>query len=353
MKTTLLASALAFFAAAATAATSFSYQGTLRDANGNVLSERNKTITFKLYNDPTADDPLWTNEIAVLLDDEGLFNVELSDSAGGMVPETRLEDVLAENATRTLYIGLTVSGSSGEIRPRQKILPVPVASFAQNVACANGDFSVSGITTLSGPVNVQSNVTVDARTIVRSLTVDDGATITGGTTVNGSLSISDENVGLALAAGTPFTIGGVNAAIPKGVIVMWSGSAANVPAGWALCDGQDGRPDLRGRFILGAGTPSNADLAKQFSDAGVALAEHNAGGEVRHTLSVDEMPSHSHSMTLYGADLNASWDNDNYFYTTFAKYSGNKNTPGTSSAGGGKPHNNMPPFFTLCYIIKL
>lgn len=353
MKNAIISSVLALFAAAAAAATSFSYQGTLRDANGNVLADRNKTITFRLYNDPTTETALWSNEIAVLLDEDGLFNVELSDGAGGTAPDARLEDVLAANATRTLYIGLTVMGSSGEIRPRQKILPVPVASFAQNVAKADGDFTVSGVATFSGAVNVRSDVTVDARAKVRSLTVDDGAVVTGGATVNGPLSVSDEDVGLALAAGTPFTIGGVNAAIPKGVIVMWSGSAADIPAGWALCDGGENRPDLRGRFILGAGTPSNAELAGQYTAAGIALADHNSGGETMHALSIAEMPEHSHSMTMYGADLDASWDDDNYFYTTWSKYSKNKNTPGTSSAGGGRPHNNMPPFYTLCFIIKL
>ncbi len=353
MKTSILASILAFFAAAATAATSFSYQGCLRDANGNVLTDRNQTITFKLYKTPTGDEVLWSNEIAVLLDEEGIFNVELSDGAGSTAPETHLDDVLADNANGTLYIGLTVSGSSGEIRPRQKILPVPVASFAQNVAKADGDFTVSGVTTLTGAVNVESGVTIQSRAVVRSLTVEDGAVITGDTTVNGSLSLSDEDVGLALAAGTPFTIGGVNAAIPKGVIVMWSGSAADIPAGWALCDGNSGRPDLRGRFILGAGTPGNRSLSDQYSAAGIALAERNSGGEVRHALTEKEMPKHSHGMTFYGADLDAGWDDDNYFYTTWPKYSKNSNNCSTTEAGGGQPHNNMPPFYTLCFIIKL
>jgi hypothetical protein len=42
------------------------------------------------------------------------------------------------------------------------------------------------------------------------------------------------------------------ASIPSGVIVMWSGSLANIPSGWALCDGADGRPDLRNMFVMGA-----------------------------------------------------------------------------------------------------
>ena len=41
--------------------------------------------------------------------------------------------------------------------------------------------------------------------------------------------------------------------VPSGVILMWSGSTDTIPAGWALCNGQDGTPDLTDRFILGAG----------------------------------------------------------------------------------------------------
>ncbi len=40
--------------------------------------------------------------------------------------------------------------------------------------------------------------------------------------------------------------------VPKGVIVMWSGRIADIPPGWALCDGTNGTPDLRDRFIVGA-----------------------------------------------------------------------------------------------------
>lgn len=39
-------------------------------------------------------------------------------------------------------------------------------------------------------------------------------------------------------------------AIPKGVIWIWSGNKSNVPSGWGLCDGTNGTPDLRGRFII-------------------------------------------------------------------------------------------------------
>lgn len=69
--------------------------------------------------------------------------------------------------------------------------------------------------------------------------------------------------------------------VPKGIIVMWSGTIANIPTGWALCDGANGTPDLRDRFIVGA---------KQ-DDGGIAKT--NITGSL--TKSGDgQIPSHTH-----------------------------------------------------------
>lgn len=62
-------------------------------------------------------------------------------------------------------------------------------------------------------------------------------------------------------------------------IIMWSGSIANIPTGWYLCDGSNGTPDLRGKFVLGAGG---------------AYSVNATGGEETHVLTESEMPSHTH-----------------------------------------------------------
>jgi microcystin-dependent protein len=68
--------------------------------------------------------------------------------------------------------------------------------------------------------------------------------------------------------------------LPVGVIVMWSGSVANIPSGWALCDGTNGTPDLRGRFVVGAG--------------GSYAVGANGGAETV-TLTTAQIPAHGHS----------------------------------------------------------
>lgn len=59
----------------------------------------------------------------------------------------------------------------------------------------------------------------------------------------------------------------------KGIIVLWGGALVDIPAGWALCDGNAGRPDLRNTFIIGAGAAYNPDdtaATNVATDAGIS-----------------------------------------------------------------------------------
>ncbi|MBL4703362.1 MAG: hypothetical protein JKY54_02515 [Flavobacteriales bacterium] len=122
--------------------------------------------------------------------------------------------------------------------------------------------------------------------------------------------------------------------MPIGAIIMWSGAINNLPAGWKLCNGADGTPDLRNRFIVGAG-------------AGYGVG--NTGGEDRHTLTWHEMPSHNHNITSYHA---------NFKHSGGASEGSTKNdgdgafAAGTTHAGGNQAHENRPPYYALAYIMK-
>ena len=69
--------------------------------------------------------------------------------------------------------------------------------------------------------------------------------------------------------------------LPTGVICMWSGAAASIPAGWYLCDGTNGTPDLRDRFIVGAGNSYSVGAS---------------GGSATQTLAVANLPAHNHGV---------------------------------------------------------
>ena len=79
--------------------------------------------------------------------------------------------------------------------------------------------------------------------------------------------------------------------IPKGVIVMWSGTLATIPAGWALCDGTNGTPDLQNKFIRGATTTT---------------LPGTKGGADTVTLETTNLPSHAHTTTAGATGLNLS-----------------------------------------------
>jgi len=119
--------------------------------------------------------------------------------------------------------------------------------------------------------------------------------------------------------------------LPPGTIVAWKGTTP--PGGWALCDGNDGRPNLKGRFILGYGSGKGSSL-------------NSTGGSETHTLTSNEMPSHSH---YQGSRVKCTGQN----CQRAGGGGGWSNVGHTSVNGGSKPHNNMPPYYVLAYIIKL
>ncbi|MBU0478297.1 prepilin-type N-terminal cleavage/methylation domain-containing protein [bacterium] len=115
--------------------------------------------------------------------------------------------------------------------------------------------------------------------------------------------------------------------VPSGTIAMWSGASA--PSGWDLCDGTNGTPDLRDRFIVGAGS---------------SYAVGATGGENTHTLTIAEMPAHSHS-------YNETWHKGNATFNSAANYM-TARVNNTGSTGGNAAHENRPPYYALCFIMK-
>jgi len=121
--------------------------------------------------------------------------------------------------------------------------------------------------------------------------------------------------------------------IPSGVITMWGGSIANIPDGWTLCDGTDGTPDLQDRFIVGAGASYNVN---------------DTGGTNSVQLTLNQIPSHSHSYQTKVEPNTGIYDG-----TGLDGDDGSTNTRQTSTEGGDQAHENRPPYYALAYIQKL
>jgi hypothetical protein len=126
----------------------------------------------------------------------------------------------------------------------------------------------------------------------------DASRDTWGQKLNEDLDILDSHL-LALDTNINTRIAvAIAGALPVGIVVMWSGAVNAVPAGWALCDGTNGTPDLRDRFILGAhhgrGT---GDINGQFSYTVSTSVDGNhahTGATAGHVLTEAQMPSHQH-----------------------------------------------------------
>lgn len=176
----------------------------------------------------------------------------------------------------------------------------------------------------------------------------------------------------------------LNSPIPSGIIVMWSGFTA--PSGWALCDGTNGTPNLRDRFVVAAGTtyPLNSVGGSTTSSAAgshthteAAAGSHNHTGLTGDTaLTSAQMPSHTHTWS------GQSTSEDNNFTagaTRYLKEGSSANlasfTETTTAAGEGAAHNHTigtdgshahtinsvgdhthsttPPYYALAYIMKI
>lgn len=149
--------------------------------------------------------------------------------------------------------------------------------------------------------------------------------------------------------------------IPSGVIVMWSGSIASIPAGWYLCNGSNSTPDLRDRFIVGAGSTYAVAATGGSADA-VPIAH-------THTFSATTSTggAHSHDLGMYQATSSSSGfcgstngpqsSNNPYCadYNTFIRSAGDHNhtvSGTTASTGSSGTNANLPPYYALAYIMK-
>lgn len=132
--------------------------------------------------------------------------------------------------------------------------------------------------------------------------------------------------------------------IPQGAIIMWSGSVTAIPSGWALCDGKNNTPDLKGRFIVGYDDTANGKTLNYD-----VIGE--VGGNNQVSLEIAHMPKHTHR-ALKRAD-----DNDLDQVNTYGVVATNLEAVAVDinleEVGGSKAFDIRPPYYVLAYIMKL
>jgi hypothetical protein len=166
--------------------------------------------------------------------------------------------------------------------------------------------------------------------------------------------------------------------VPSGIISMWSGAAAAIPSGWNLCDGNNGTPNLVGKFIKGgstAGTTGGSGTTSSDGSHTHSTPSHSHSHSLSagsHTLSTSEMPSHSHAGRRHTSSWSSSGTTAAQGNTVGAGDTGlntgstggssshshslsgsiTSGGSGTSGSNGSHTHTIEPVHYTLCYIMK-
>ena len=260
-----------------------------------------------------------------------------------------LTDTTASQSARNMRLNLV--GTTGGAA-RELIVPAIEKMYVVNNGCANTvTIKVLGQTGVDVPAGkttvVFNNGTdcLDAITHLRNLTLATALPAgSGGTGINAAGTAG--NVLTSTGSAWASTAVGF---IPSGGIIMWSGSIASIPAGWYLCNGLNSTPDLRDRFVVGAGT--TYAVADTGGSPNAIVVSHT------HTATVTD-PGHAHSFSS-SLILGSSTDGN----TGTVSGGGNVGpltilsnttgiTVGISTTGSSATNANLPPYYALAYIMK-
>jgi hypothetical protein len=334
------------------------FQAQLLDLTGNPVSDDNYSIIFRIYDSASNGNVLWS-ETQTVTTHNGILSVLL----GSLNP---INIIFNDNC----WLGIQISTGS-ELSPRQRIYGVPFAISSGNATDVTGQdihprsVAIDGVgavinesaqwigspTGLQGPQGPQG---IQGPAGPQGLKGDKGDPGPQGSQGQKGDTGAQGPQGPAGSQGPQGATGpagpqgpqgptgptgpqgppGPSGSVPSGVIVMWSGSAGNVPSGWALCNGSNGTPDLRNRFIRG-GTSSGA-----------------TGGSV----------SHAHELPFiyddglrggFGPIINMLTGSAGTTRSATTAYTTYRDTALESNKPVSYTADNIPPYYELAFIMKL
>lgn len=203
-----------------------------------------------------------------------------------------------------------------------------MAQLKDQQAGTDGDgFVVGGAFTCSGAAVFSSTVAL-------------GASATATTQSSGDNSTKVATTAYVAANG-----------IPSGGIIIWSGASNAIPSGWYLCNGANNTPDLRNRFIVGAGSTYAVGATGGSADAIVVSHNHSASSSVSD-------PGHNHQvrentfLANSGSGFATGTQQQNRFVTSESNTTGISVSTTISSTGSSGTNANLPPYYALAYIMK-
>ena len=197
----------------------------------------------------------------------------------------------------------------------------------------------------------------------------------------GSNSVRFANVYADNFVGSGANLTGVEAFV-SGMIILWSGSTGSIPSGFVLCNGSNSTPDLRDRFVVGAGNSYSVGATGGSSTVTLSTNQipahshtgnshsHSANfGNHSHSFSGSGSSTHNHTFgcgtsscctyvgrgTHNGYTANRFTVNDATVTISVSGNTGNASVSGntsnatanTNNTGGGGSHENKPPYYAL------
>ena len=219
-------------------------------------------------------------------------------------------------------------------------------NFVNGLSGSAGNFSVAGALAVTGATTLSSALTYGGVTLSNAVTGTGSMALAASPTFTGTplAPTASPGTNTTQIATTAFALAN---GIPSGAILLWSGSIGSIPSGWLLCDGTSGTPNLRDRFVVGAGSTYAVAATGGSADAVV----------VSHTHTITD-PTHTHT-TSPGTSLVGT--------AIQAAPGGAVQNPGTPStlsivaastgitidtAGVSGTNQNLPPYYALAYIMK-
>ena len=202
---------------------------------------------------------------------------------------------------------------------------------SKSINAGSGQFNNISLNTINATSHITTTATITALDLTATNNVSVGSSVTAGSFYGDGSNLT-----------------GIEAFV-KGMIILWYGDTSTIPNGFVLCDGTNDTPDLRDKFVIGAGNNYNVD------DTGGSTTEtvNISGSDTVNisgsdTVSISGTTGAPVSSNLYGlGDVGGS---NKHVHSFSGSATVNITASDTVNISGSDTVNTLPPYYALCYI---